>query len=332
MEWNQEFEDSFFKTLFETATEGLVLTDDAGAIRMLNPKALELFGYDNGELIGKEVEILIPDRYKQGHYPLRDNYYNHPRKRPHGVGVEVSGLRKDGTTFPVEISLNYFKWKDQLFVMALVADITIRKQKEKEVKALALEKEQLKNENVKAQLDILKNQVNPHFLFNSLNTLSSLVDSSPEKAGEFIDELSSVYRYVLEVREEQLVTLQEELDFIHSFLVLQKIRFGEALKINIEANDQEALQKLLPSLSLQLLVENAIKHNIASRSKPLQIKIFPEYGSLNVWNNLQPKLDVISTGIGLQNLKARYQFYAEVEPEFIKNSDYYLARLPLISV
>ena len=125
----------------------------------------------------------------------------------------------------------------------------------------ALDAERLQKENARAQYDALKNQVNPHFLFNSLNALTQLVYEDQDKAATFIKQLSEVYRYVLDTREKELVTIDEELSFIRSYLFLQQIRFGQKLQISILVDSRDTL---LPPLALQILVENAIKHNIIS--------------------------------------------------------------------
>ena len=192
------------------------------------------------------------------------------------------------------------------------------------------EYERQQKENIISQFEILKNQVNPHFLFNCLNSLASLVHDDPDLAEEFVEKLSEVYRYVLEHRGEEMVNLQDELSFIKDYLFLQKIRFGEALHLRIN-KDLEKLRGKIPQLSLQILVENAIKHNKASRKEPLKIDIYAENTYLVIRNNYQERLDkVISTGIGLQNLQERYRFISDLKPKFELKPEHYEARIPLI--
>jgi len=195
------------------------------------------------------------------------------------------------------------------------------------------EYERQQKENILSQFEILKNQVNPHFLFNCLNSLASLVHDEPDTAEKFIEKLSEVYRYVLEHTGEELVLVQDEMKFIHDYFFLQKIRFGDSLHLKLDP----ALNKLdfmIPQLSLQLLVENAIKHNTASRKKPLVIELFVKEGEyLVVKNNYQKRKDLVkSTGIGLINLKERYRFISDKQPLFqLENSDY-VAKIPLIPI
>lgn len=193
------------------------------------------------------------------------------------------------------------------------------------------EAENLEKELSQIRFEVLKSQINPHFMFNSLNVLSGLIDSDIKKAQQFIDEFSHVYRYVLETIEQPVISLEKELDFMRSYLFLQQIRYGDMLSysVNIPAH---LLKSVLPPLSLQVVLENAIKHNIINRSKPLRIDIYHADFSLVVKNNIQPKISSgKSTGLGLKNLVKRYALIGPVEPVFsIENNDY-IAKLPLIN-
>ena len=192
--------------------------------------------------------------------------------------------------------------------------------------------EKLQKENMQSQLEVLKNQVNPHFLFNSLNVLSSLVYSDPTKAELFIEKFASVYRYILNIQGKMVVPLKDELDFLHSYLYLQKIRFNEGLIINI--NIDEAMKCLyLPPLCLQQLVENAIKHNIVGTEHPLTIDVYNEETDLYVVNNLQKRDEPLSsTGVGLKNLTERYFHFANVKPEFKEKDHKFVAMAPLLKM
>lgn len=198
-------------------------------------------------------------------------------------------------------------------------------------KKTLIDAERLKKENNQAQLDSLRNQVNPHFLFNSLNTLISIIPDCPDTAIDFTQKLSNVYRYLLSVREKELVELQTELDFIQSYIFLLKVRFEQNLIFEI--NIPEALKtRLLPPVSLQLLIENAIKHNVVSREKPLSIQIYIENDFLIVKNNLQQKLEKeASTGIGLENIRKRYQILSTKQMEVIHSSTHFTIALPLLT-
>ena len=199
-----------------------------------------------------------------------------------------------------------------------------------EIDKAKLKSETLERELSQVRFEVLKNQINPHFMFNSLNVLSGLIEKDVAKAQLFIDEFAHIYRYVLETIEKPVVSLNEELDFIRSYIFLQQIRYGESLsfKVNLPA---DLLGMLLPPLSLQLVMENAIKHNIVNLSQPLEIDIFNESGWLVVKNNMQRKISSnVSTGLGQKNLVKRYAMICEDVPQFTVESNHYIVRLPLI--
>ncbi|MEO5683991.1 MAG: histidine kinase [Chitinophagaceae bacterium] len=172
-----------------------------------------------------------------------------------------------------------------------------------------LETEELNQAYKQSQLQGLKSQVNPHFLFNSLNSLSSLIQDDEEKAERFLDEMSKVYRYMLRNDEEQLVTLETELKFITSYLHLLKARYGEGLQLQVEVTEA-AKSKLLAPLALQVIIENSFSQNIISKSSPLIIVINANSeGYLEVRNNIQPKsiTDAMDFEAGLDNLVKKYE-------------------------
>ncbi len=183
----------------------------------------------------------------------------------------------------------------------------------------AVQYEKLKTEQINTQYNSLKNQVNPHFLFNSLNALSSLVYEDQDRAVEFIRKLSEVYRYVLETKDKEIVSVQEELEFLNAYLYLQKIRFGENLIFN-NTIETVVLDNYVVPISLQMLMENAIKHNVISNNKPLHVRVYNDGNYLYLENNLQEKLHKDSTGIGLQNIKDRYTLLSD-KPVLISNEN-----------
>jgi sensor histidine kinase YesM len=189
------------------------------------------------------------------------------------------------------------------------------------------------NELLQAKLqsdyNSLKDRLNPHFLFNNLSILKSLIQYSPESATLFTQNFTNVYRYVLKSHDEKTVTLKEELLFLDSYIALHKERIGEGLKININIDDA-LLQKSIPPMSLQLLVENAIKHNVANKLHHLKIEIFFEDNMLVVRNNLNIKESTYSTNTGLQSLIQQYQLIENREVEVIKSEDYFMVKLPMI--
>lgn len=196
----------------------------------------------------------------------------------------------------------------------------------------AIEAEHLRSEKLASQYQSLKDQLNPHFLFNSLNALSNLVYEDADRSAAFIQKLSKIYRYVLEVQQEELVELDRELEFAQNYLELQKIRFEENLNFNIEVPNCKGCY--LPPLSLQLLLENAIKHNIASQENPLFISIIQKGNELWVSNTFQPKTsqNEPSTGVGLQNIQSRYRLLSDQMPEIFQSEDEFLIKLPLLKV
>lgn len=191
------------------------------------------------------------------------------------------------------------------------------------------EAEDLKKLNVTIQLESLKNQVKPHFLFNSLNTLTGLVENHSEQAVRFIAELSNVYRYLLQSSDKEFVALREELAFGRAYFFLLQMRFGNA--VSLQANiEPTAEDYLLPPLTLQMLLENCIKHNQASERKPLHIRMATEGGLwLVVRNNLQPKRTVASTGVGLSNIAAKLKLLNQPAIEVQKTETEFSIRIPL---
>jgi two-component system LytT family sensor kinase len=192
------------------------------------------------------------------------------------------------------------------------------------------EQENLKRESLSAQLNALKTQVNPHFLFNNLNTLCAIIPDNPKQAVDFVQEMSKVYRHILEVKEERTIPLKEELDVLKAYGFLLKTRFGNNLDIDINVPDEKLRQRIVP-FSLQLLMENAIKHNIVSSEKPLKIHVFSENGNLVVSNNLQVKNQVYeSTGIGLDNIRNRYKLLGDKEVKVTAVGENFTVSIPLI--
>jgi two-component system, LytTR family, sensor kinase len=196
-----------------------------------------------------------------------------------------------------------------------------------------LEAEQLRRVNTQSQLDILKSQVNPHFLFNSLNTLSSLVHDNPDLSVEFIQKLSKTYRYVLEIKDKELISLEEEMECVHAYLFLLNIRFGEALEVRLAIPSAYLGYHVAP-LSVQLLIENAIKHNVVSRKRPLRVDIsVDETEQLVVRNNLQFKdHNGESTGTGLANIRARYDLLVRKQVTVTATDVSFSVAIPLIKL
>ena len=218
-----------------------------------------------------------------------------------------------------------------LVVIALVVAIYESIYFYQQLKKSIQEKEELQRENIKSQLEGLKSKVNPHFLFNSLNTLAYLIPEDADKSVKFVQKLSKVYRYILEMSDEKLIPLQKELDFLNAYVFLLKERFEDNLQVMIDIPKNRLDDKIIP-LSLQILFENAIKHNVISSSKPLVIKVvINEEGKLIVQNNLQKKKQIKdSTKFGLDNIKNRYRFFSNEAVDVIATSTSFIVSLPLI--
>jgi len=215
------------------------------------------------------------------------------------------------------------------FIAALYECFYIFKRWEKAI----IESEQLKRENLISQFETLKNQVNPHFLFNSLNTLSAIIPENSTLAVDFVQKLSNVYRYVLQNKDKEVVDLSVEVEFLKDYVFLNKIRFGDNLNVAFVIDEEKLNSKVAP-LTLQMLIENAIKHNVVSAEKPLFIKVYIEKENiLVIENNLQKKsTPVESTQTGLQNIINRYKYLSEKVVEILITASAFKVSLPLLTL
>ncbi|WP_228851109.1 histidine kinase [Aegicerativicinus sediminis] len=182
-----------------------------------------------------------------------------------------------------------------------------------------------------AKLDALKSQLDPHFLFNSLNVLTSLIEENPNKATDFTTSLSKVYRYVLEQKDKYIISLDEELEFAKIYMSLLKMRFEDSLIFELPERSKNPEYQVVP-LSLQLLLENSVKHNSVTSSRPLKIKIYEQDGYLFVENNLQPKETLKKgSGVGLNNIKERYSLFTNKSILFEQTDQLFRVGLPLLT-
>lgn len=234
------------------------------------------------------------------------------------LGHRVVGATNSGLTIVLTVVL----W-NSLVVFGVELYVYHRSVLEKEAQLARIEKEK-----AAYQFEALKQQINPHFLFNSLNALASLAYQDAEKTNLFAKKLSSVYRYLLLTADKQLVTLREELAFLDSYLYLENIRFGSAMQVNRDIPDSMMARKIVPA-SLQLLVENALKHNIATEEKPLNIIIYANGEELTIGNNLQPRGEVTSNRKGLQNLRRQYEACGKAIV-IEKTTTIFIVRIPLL--
>ena len=240
------------------------------------------------------------DHYHFLGYQLNESRYN--------WAMAIMVIINIFVTFAHEGASNFEKWRDPL-----------------------VETEQLRKEFMQSQLLGLKSQVNPHFLFNSLNSLSSLISEDPDKAEKFLDEMSKVYRYLLRTNEDGLTTLDAEMQFIHSYFHMLKTRYTDGLEMETQISDQY-LEYLLPPLTLQMLVENAVKHNMILKNSPLKILIMTtNSGKLIVSNNLQRKdRKVSSNKVGLSNIVNKYRLMRQEEIAVRDDGKEFAVVVPLI--
>ncbi|MBC7915186.1 MAG: histidine kinase [Pyrinomonadaceae bacterium] len=188
----------------------------------------------------------------------------------------------------------------------------------------------LQKEKALVMYEGLKQQLNPHFLFNSLTSLSGLIQTDQKMAGHFLDQMCKIYRYILQNRESETVPLSEELKFVSSYIQLQKTRFGEGFTVNMDVDEEFSHRKIVP-VTLQNLVENAIKHNIIDRESPLKVEIFCDHEWLVIQNNLQKKAYVdTSNKQGLTHLRTLYT-YLTSSPIIIEETDQkFIIKIPLL--
>jgi two-component system, LytTR family, sensor kinase len=240
-------------------------------------------------------------------------------------------------SFPSSHSTEYwelYKRANIAFFLLLMLSafylISSRRTQEK-MKEVLLRSERLEKQNTLAQLTALRNQVNPHFLFNSLSTLTSLVYEDPALSANFIRELANFYRYSLEQGKEETVELKIEVAFIRSYAYLLTMRFGEKVAINIDIADLVLTQHRIPPHTLQLLVENAVKHNQMSATAPLTIDIYNDAGFIIVDNNIMPRAEAIdSTYLGLQNIIERFRLLSGKQVTVHSSAENFSVRIPLL--
>lgn len=196
-----------------------------------------------------------------------------------------------------------------------------------------LASENFQKESIKAELTILKNHLDPHFLFNNLNILSSLISKDQKQSQAYLEKFAEVYRIILQSSSEELVELKQELGFINAYMYLLSIRFEETIQLEMHI-DKSLEQLYIPPLTLQMLIENAIKHNLITETKPLKISIESRSGFLVIKNNLQEKKVEVkdSNKSGLENIKKRYSYFTDQKVEVNKNATSFIVKVPLINI
>lgn len=239
-------------------------------------------------------------------------------------------------SIPLHVNAPFYKaWWFILIVAVVITSLLyvfyrFRIEKEREILQLQTKAQTLEKEKTQVQYENLKQHLNPHFLFNSLTSLSSLIRINQKLAGEFLDGMSRIYRYILQSKDSELVPLKDEIRFIQTFISLQKTRFNEGLQVNLRIEEEYVHQKIVP-VTLQNLIENAIKHNIVDEETPLVIELFVEEGYLLVKNNLQKKSFVdTSNKQGLDNLLSLYKYLSDRPMLIEEDEHYFTVKIPLI--
>ena len=243
------------------------------------------------------------------------------------IGDDFANASEKSITFKINKPFYATSWFILLTIIVLgVASLLVIRYRETKLK----ERENIEKEKIEFQFETLKSQVNPHFLFNSFNTLINIIEDDKNLAVEYVEKLSVFFRNIVKYRDKEVVSLGEELSLVENYLFLQQKRYGNNLKMCIEENIDRK-NYCIPPLTLQLLIENAIKHNAISIDKTLKIKIYQENGFIIVENNINLKKNVeTSTGFGLQNIVTRYKLLNKREVKIDHTSEFFKVHLPLI--
>ncbi|WP_266362953.1 sensor histidine kinase [Tellurirhabdus rosea] len=263
------------------------------------------------------------------HLLLTGSLENIPPERT--ASITINHLKVSLTILEIDLLRAFFPFIVLLLAYEIFLYAAESRAVAQQLRRAEAEKAELEKAHLLSQLDVLKQQINPHFLFNSLNALNALIEIDPPQASHYLQELSSVYRYLLQSSNQPLTTLAAELRFIESYAHLLKTRFGEGFLLAVDvAREYENCG--VPPLTLQLLVENAVKHNVAQERRPLKVYIgTDERGWLVVRNNLQRKtVAVASNGVGLRNIVTRYRFIGQPEPVIQDDGAAFTVTVPLV--
>ena len=330
----------------------LILIPAFGIIIPLITGMINTYNFSNWQIklsflytIGIAAVIWQGNRYL--HFSMRSyfDWHNKPLQK-----IVVLLLSVGFYTIPVSVLLlvgwyNFFAggqlnwsiiWQSTLIILVAVVFITHVYETVflvKETESEMIKNEQLERAKAEAELEALKNQIDPHFIFNSLNTLSHLIEEKPIKAKQFNDNLADVYRYILQNKARDLVLLREEMIFLENYFSLLKIRFEKAVQMKIIVDEKEIDQYLIPPISLQILAENAIKHNEFSETAPLVIAIELSNEELVIHNPVRKKiLRKPSSKIGLQNLRERYRLITNKEIRIKEEEKNFTVILPVLKI
>ncbi len=341
-----------YRNLIENATDGIVIVQK-GLLKFANQYMCDIMNYSMEELLDKPFLNYIDNTEHES----LSRFHNRRMEGEQFSNILRSQfIRKDGKMITVELNARTSNYNGSPAGFIVIRDISERIKIEEELQIAKTELEKLNSqlekrvkesskrlteartqlinlqkENLQSQYDVLKQQVNPHFLFNSLNVLTSLIKLEPDLAEKFSEQLSKVYRYVLENKDNELVDLNTELNFLDAYIFLLNIRFVGKLVVNLNIPDENRNDQIIP-LAMQLLIENAIKHNVMSKTNPLIIDIYVDADSnLNVINNLQARpSQIMSTGVGLKNILNRYKLLNLIIPTFEKSESQFIAKIQLV--
>lgn len=244
--------------------------------------------------------------------------------------ITICMMRAPSPNFRIQKVFSYFRWSEFLFtyfITLMISFFLYGRGFFMDWKSKMEEADKYKEEKHLYQYEMLRNQVNPHFLFNNLSVLSNLVHKDADLAEDFINKFANVYRYVLDSRMKELVPIDEELKHLEDYLFLMKIRFGEGFKINIEISQPSG--KIVP-MTLQMLVENIFKHNNLSISEPLSISILQQGEYIVVSNNILRRQHVEKSGVGLENIKERYKHLGSKEMNINQTEDVFSVEIPIL--
>jgi LytS/YehU family sensor histidine kinase len=249
------------------------------------------------------------------------------------IRASLNSNFKDASEISYAFIINpYFwqRWWFRLLVATILAGLIMIVIRRREARIRKIDK--LKQEKIEFQFETLRSQVNPHFLFNSFNTLITVIENSPNLAVEYVEKLSEFFRNIVNYREVNLILVQEEIKLLDNYIFIQKKRYGDNLILEILIDENIRKSKYVPPLTLQLLAENAIKHNAVSKESTLKILISAKNNTMEISNNINPKIgNESSTGMGLQNIINRYELLTIEKIEIKKDANIFSVKIPLLT-
>lgn len=276
------------------------------------------------------------DGYTTKWQETRDRSITFPKLPPGKYKLHIRATQNPGMTEGKEVIYSFTikpplwqRWwfRSALFVLAaLFFYLLIRRREDR-----LLKEDRLQKEKIEFQFETLRSQVNPHFLFNSFNTLISVIEDDPKGAVEYVERLSEFFRNIVTYRDKDIIPLEEEINLLDNYIFIQKKRYGDNLKLNINLDKGTRLSSMIAPLTLQLLAENAMKHNAVSRESQLTLDLYEAQGMLFVRNNINPKIQQErSTGLGLQNIISRYKLLTTVPVRIDQGADHFTVAIPLL--